>query len=139
LQEGNLIVSRTKSNALAIVPKPTAKSAQPLGSSKRSIGVVKREIAAAEAGLERAQKDFWKATSALTTKGIGVQKTVTDSKGESFKALRVNPHVRVLDAARKTRKIFTLQLEQLRAELAVLQAPKVTADDTDEFFEDENQ
>jgi hypothetical protein len=123
---------------LAIVPKQKSKALPPLGMrGERSAELLAREVAAAEAGLERANKDFWKASRCIARDGVCVTKTVTDSKGYAFKKRGVNPMLRVLAAAERARKIYTDTLVELREELAALTRPKVGKDATDNFFDED--
>jgi hypothetical protein len=122
---------------LAIVPKQKPNALPPLGNrSERTPELLAREIAAAEAGLERANKDFWKASRCIARDGVCITKTVTDSKGYAFKKRGVNSMLRVLAAAERAMKIYKDTLEDLRAELAALTRPKVSKDATDNFFDE---
>jgi hypothetical protein len=123
--------------SLQLVAKPKLKKPRELpalGTGKRTVTSIGREIKQLERTLERANKDFFRASRAIAERGVSAVKTVTDSKGYSFKALRVSANVRILEAASKTRRVVEKNLVLLREELQRLQAPKQVQDDTDNFF-----
>ena len=124
---------------LQLVPKTKPRKIPELGTGRRTVASIKREIAQLEKTLERANKDFFRASKAIAARGVSVVKTVTDSKGYSFKALRVSANVRILDAASKTRRVVEKNLAALREELLRLEAPKQTTDATDDFFSEETE
>jgi len=83
-------------NSLAVVPNtPTTKKRKtpPLGTLNRTPAAVKREIKALETCLARANRDFFRASQAIAEKGVSAVKTQTDSRGYSFKAVRVGDRV----------------------------------------------
>ena len=124
--------------SIAIVPTQKPKAQPALGMrGQRTAEVLEREIEAAARSLERANKDFWKASKLLARDGVAVVKTVTDSKGYAFKKRGVNSAVRILAAAERARKIYTGLLAELRMELEAINKPKATKDATDNFFDED--
>jgi hypothetical protein len=123
--------------SLQVVRKEKPRKIPELGTGKRTIASIKREIAQLEKTRERANRDYFKASKAIQEKGVSAVRTQTDKRGYSFRAIRVSINVRILEASGKVVRNCDKMLDRLREELQRLEAPKEEKDSTDSFFDEQ--